>query len=73
MKASRPEGENMPTRREHRPMGFLCRECGQEFEAPVPHLVDYAEGNPQPVGWTAERIGVTCPSCGSWRVEAQEA
>ena len=63
----------MPTRREHRPMGFLCRECGYEFEASVPHLVDYAEGNPEPVGWTAERIGVTCPSCGTWRVEVQDA
>jgi len=63
----------MPTRREQRPMEFLCRECGFEFEAPVPHLVDYAEGNPQPIRYKAERIGVACPSCGSWRVEAQEA
>jgi hypothetical protein len=54
-------------------MGFLCRECGYEFEASVPHLVDYADDSSEPVGWTAERIGVTCPSCGSWRVEVQDA
>ena len=63
----------MPTRIEHRPLEFLCRECGHEFEASVPHLVDYAEDSSEPVGWTAERIGVTCPSCGTWRVEVQDA
>jgi rubredoxin len=54
-------------------MEFRCRECGFEFEASVPHLVDYAEDSSEPIRWTAERIGVTCPSCGSWRVELQDA
>jgi predicted RNA-binding Zn-ribbon protein involved in translation (DUF1610 family) len=63
----------MPTKRVHRSMEFQCRECGYEFVASVPHLVDYAEDSLQPIRWTAERIGVTCPSCGSWRVEVQDA
>ncbi len=32
----------MPTRREHRPIEFQCQDCGYEFVASVPHLVDYA-------------------------------
>jgi predicted RNA-binding Zn-ribbon protein involved in translation (DUF1610 family) len=62
----------MPTRREHRPIEFQCQDCGNEFVASVPHLVDYAEDSPQPIRWTAERISVTCPSCGSWRVGVQD-
>ena len=63
----------MPTRRDHRPMKFQCQDCGHEFVASVPYLVDYAEDSPKPIRWKAERIAVTCPSCGSWRVGAQDA
>ncbi len=63
----------MPTRREHRPIELMCQECGFEFVASVPHLVHYAEDSSQPDQWTAERVALTCPSCGSWRVGEQNA
>jgi DNA-directed RNA polymerase subunit RPC12/RpoP len=63
-----------PRRYEYRYANLRCLNCDHQFREQAWQFGhDVEEGNPQDIQWKVDRIeGVTCPHCGSDRLEQAE-
>ena len=60
-------------KREIRDARFRCLDHDHRFTAKVPQLGHYVAESAEPVRWVVlSTQGVTCPYCGSPRVEVEE-
>jgi len=69
-RASMQQGGSMPNKRELRAAKLQCLVCGYRFSARVWQKGLYVQELDEPYDWVVENTeGVTCPRCGSNRLE----